>query len=233
VISGIFGCKEEWGGTQEFAMQEKSAQFSTVAKWCHWLVVFFLASMMSEAFEFKWKLPEDRGAAVAVHVSVGMIVLVITFFRLAWRKAHPPPQSPSSTPELLKRGAKIGHLILYALFLGLAVLGLWMAAMSPVDVRIFSGFNISALAPANPELLAILRPIHFAGSIAFTLAIAGHVFFALWHHFKLKDDVLVRMLPFSAMTQKIMAKGKTPLWRFPNSNNVDWGQKATWFRVNK
>lgn len=214
-------------------MRSQSGQFSTAAKWCHWLVVFFLASMMLEAFEFKWKLPEDRGAAVAVHVSVGMIVLVITFFRLGVRDANPPPPSPRATPGWMKTGSKIGHFVLYALFLGLAVMGILMAAISPVDVRVFSSFNISALAPANPELLAILRPVHFAGAIAFTAAIFGHVAAALWHHFKLNDDVLIRMLPFSGMAQKVSAKGKTPAWRFPTANNVDWGRKSTWFSDNR
>jgi superoxide oxidase len=214
-------------------MSAKTNQFSTAAKWCHWLVVFFLASMMLEAFEFKWKLPQDRGAAVAVHVSVGMIVLAITFFRLGVRDANPPPQSPQSTPPWMKLGSKLGHFSLYALFLGLALMGVFMAAISPVDVRIFSSFNLSALAPANPELLAILRPVHFAGAIVFTAAIFGHVFFALWHHFLLKDDVLARMLPFSAFAQKVLAKGKAPGWRFPTANNVDWGRKSTWFSDNR
>jgi superoxide oxidase len=212
---------------------ETRAQFSTTAKWCHWLVVFFLASLMWEAFNFKWKLPEDRGAAVAVHVSIGMIVLVITLFRLAVREVNPPPAAPKATPEWMKTGAKIGHLALYALFLALALMGIWMAAISPVDVRIFSTFSLSALAPANPDLLAILRPIHFAGAVVFALAIAGHAFFALWHHVLLKDDVLVRMLPFSAMAQRVLAKGRTPFWRFPSANHVDWGRKATWFRDNR
>jgi superoxide oxidase len=214
-------------------MAEKRAQFSTAAKWCHWLVVFFLASMMWEAFQFKWKLPEDRGAAVAVHVSIGLIVLVITFFRLAVREVNPPPPSPRATPTWMKTGAKVGHLVLYGLFLGLALLGLWMAAISPVDVRLFSTYNVSSLAPANPELLAKLRPIHFAGSVLFSASIAGHAFFALWHHFLLKDDVLVRMLPFSGFAQRILAKGKTPQWRFPTANQVNWGRKSTWFSNNR
>jgi superoxide oxidase len=214
-------------------MSGKSAQFSTAAKWCHWLVVFFLFSVMWEAFQFKWKLPQDRGAAVAVHVSIGVIVLAITLFRLALREVNPPPASPKTTPTWMKLGAKVGHLTLYGLFLGLALLGLWMAAISPVDVRLFSTYNVSALAPANPELLALLRPVHFAGSVLFALTILGHAFFALWHHFLLKDDVLVRMLPLSGFAQRVLAKGKLPAWRFPTTNGVNWGRKSTWFTDNR
>jgi cytochrome b561 len=210
-------------------MRSQSAQFSTTAKWCHWLVAFFLFSMMLEAFAFKWKLPEDRGAAIPVHVSIGVIVLGITFFRLAWRSATPPPPSPQSAPNWMKIGASIGHSLLYTLFIAMAGLGLFMAAISPVDIRIFSGLNVSALAPANPELLAQLRPLHFAGAVSFVLVLAGHILGALWHHFLLKDDVLVRMLPLSGFTQKIMAKGRPEAWRFPSTNKVDWARKSTWF----
>jgi superoxide oxidase len=210
-------------------MSGKKAQFTTAAKWCHWLVVFFLFSMMWEAFLFKWKLPQDRGAAVAVHVSIGVVVLAVTLFRLALREINPPPAPPEATPTWMKIGAKIGHLSLYALFLSLALLGIWMAAISPVDVRLFSTYNVSALAPANPELLAQLRPIHFAGSVVFALTIGAHAVAALWHHVLLKDDVLVRMLPFSGMAQRVLHKGKIAAWRFPNANRVNWGRKATWF----
>lgn len=210
-------------------MSEKTAQFSTAAKWCHWLVAFFLFSMMLEAFGFKWKPPEYRGSAIPVHVSIGVIVLGITFFRLAWRAANPPPLPPEGSPAWMKVGAKAGHWLLYFLFLAMAALGLFMAAISPVDIRIFSGFNVSDLAPANPELLALLRPVHFAGAVGFVLVLVGHIAGALWHHFLLRDDVLVRMLPFSVFTQKTLAKGKPDAWRFPSQNGVDWGRKSTWF----
>jgi superoxide oxidase len=222
--------KSRLGRSQE--MTAKPSQFTAAAKWGHWLVVFFLSSLMLEAFQFKWKLPEDRGAAVPVHVAIGVIVLGITFFRLAVRKAYPPPQTPDASPQWVKAGAKVGHFLLYAILLFLGLIGLFMAAISPVDIRLFSGFNVSAFAPANPELLAQLRPIHFAGSIAFVVVLAAHIMGALWHHFILKDNVLVRMLPFSTFTQKKLAKGQIAPWRFPTRNNTNWGRKSTWF-VNK
>jgi cytochrome b561 len=164
---------------------------------------------------------------------VGMIVLSLTLVRLAYRAAHPPPHIPKSTPSWMKTGASLGHFMLYALVFYMAFLGIWMAAISPVDVRVFSGFNLSALADSDKEQLVTLRMFHFAGAIVFIATIVGHVGAALWHHVVLKDDVLTRMLPFSALITSILAEGKPAVWRFPASNQVDWGRKATWFRDNK
>lgn len=214
-------------------MRGRTVQFSTAAKWCHWLAVFFLFSLMSEAFGFKWKPAEYRGRAIPVHVAIGLIVLSITFVRLAVRQVLPPPPIPSGLSPFMKSGAKIGHSLLYVVFFYMATIGIMMAAMSPVDIRIFSGLNISALAPANPELLAILRSFHFAGALTFLALIIGHICAALWHHFILKDDVLVRMLPFSGFAQKVLDKGKMPNWRTPSANGVDWHRKQTWFSNNQ
>jgi cytochrome b561 len=214
-------------------MSKRSQQFRTGAKWLHWLVVFFLWSVMYEAFSFKWTPPEDRAIAIPPHVSVGLIVLGLTLIRLAYRAANPPPAIPSATPDWIQKGAHAGHFMLYATILFMAYLGIWMAAISPVDIRVFSGFNISALADADPAQLATLRKFHFAGAVFFVALILAHVAGALWHHFLLKDDVLTRMLPFSGFVSNILAKDRPASWRFPSANNVDWGQKSTWFRDNR
>jgi cytochrome b561 len=200
-------------------------QFKIGAKWLHWLVAFFMLNTIFEALSFKWTLPEDRALAIPAHVSVGMIVLGLTLVRLAYRGVNPPPHIPSSTPNWMKLGAGIGHFMLYAL-----IFYIWMASISPVDIRIFSGFNLSAFGEADKEKLAILRQFHFAGALAFTATLVGHVGAALWHHFFLKDDVLTRMLPFSSFVSRVFDKGKPASWRFPSTNQVDWGRKSTWFR---
>jgi cytochrome b561 len=214
-------------------MRSRTGQFSTAAKWCHWLVAFFMLTLINEAFGFKWKLPQDRALAIPVHVAIGLIILSMTFVRLAIRQVMPPPPHPVGLSSTMKMGATIGHFFLYALVFYMATIGLFMAAISPVDIRIFSGFNISAFAPANPELLAALRPFHFAGALAFVAVLLGHVSAALWHHFVLKDDILVRMLPFSGFGQKILDLGKVEAWRYPSTNQVNWSRKSTWFRDNR
>jgi cytochrome b561 len=183
-----------------------SGQFTLTAKWLHWLVAFLLLSVISVAWSFAFLSPEERAGGIPVHVSIGLIVVVLTLVRLAWRAVAPPPPVPAATPRWMRTGAAIGHGALYALVLFQGMIGLWMAALSPVGIRIFNGFDLAALAPASPGSLAYLRQFHFAGATILTMAIVGHVLAAIWHHFVQRDDILIRMLPFSGLWQRLGAK---------------------------
>lgn len=202
-----------------------SRQFTITAKWLHWLVAVLLLSVMSAAWSFAFTAPEDRAGAIPVHVSIGLIVVFLTLLRLAWRKAAPPPPIPPATPGWMKRGARAGHFLLYALILLQGVLGIWMAALSPVDIRVFNGFNLSELAPASAGSVAGLRQIHFAVACLLTATIFGHVTAALWHHFVLRDDVLIRMLPFGALWQRLQAPLRKQQERFPSSRLANWPKR--------
>ena len=196
-------------------------QFSRTAKWLHWLVAFLMLSVLGAAWSFAFTLPEDRAGAIPVHVSIGLIVVALTVLRLAWRAAVPPPPIPPATPGWVQRGAKVGHFLLYALILVQGVLGIWMAALSPVDIRVLNGFNLSELAPASAGSLAGLRQVHFAVACLLTATIFGHIAGALWHHFVLRDDVLIRMLPFGGLWQRLSAPvreraKRMPSWQFEN-----------------
>lgn len=194
----------------------RTAQFTTTAKWLHWIVAFFVISVLSAALPFTFMDRADRAEAIPVHASIGIIIVALTLVRLGWRAIAKQPPHPGGAPGWTKSGAKVGHWLLYALILWQGVLGLWLAASSSVDIRFFNGFNISALAPANPELIELLRPWHRLGAFVFTAVLIGHVLAALWHHFKIKDDVLVRMLPFGGLWQRLSDEDRTLDFRMPS-----------------
>ena len=199
-----------------------SGQFSATAKWLHWGVAFFLLSVISVAWGFAFKAPSDRAEAIPAHVSIGLIVVALTLIRLAWRKAAPPPPTPATAPAWMHKGAILGHWLLYALILFQGVIGIWMAALSPVDIRFFNTWDISALAPDSAGSLVYLRQIHFAGASLLVITLIGHVAAALWHHFVLRDDVLIRMLPFSVLWQRVTAPMRNRAWRFPSHSGQNW-----------
>ena len=111
----------------------RTQQYSAPAKWLHWLVALLMLSIIPTAISFSFVAPADRADAIPVHASVGLIVLMLTLVRLGWRAANPPPAAPDASPTWVKRGARIGHFLLYALILWQAMLGIWMAASSPRD----------------------------------------------------------------------------------------------------
>ena len=207
-------------------VRETGRQFNLTAKWLHWLVAVLMLSVLSVAWSFAFVAPADRAGAIPAHVSIGLIVVALTVVRLAWRKASPPPPIPPATPRWMQRGASIGHFLLYALILVQGVLGIWMAALSPIDIRLFNGFNLSELAPASAGSLAGLRQIHFAVACLLTATIFAHVAAAMWHHFALRDDVLIRMLPFAGLWQRLSAPDRQrEAERFPSRRFDNWPKR--------
>jgi cytochrome b561 len=200
-------------------------QFTTTAKWLHWLVAFLLLSVLSVALEFAFIDPADRAGAIPAHASIGFVVVMLTLVRLAWRRAVPPPAPPPGTPGWMQRGAHVGHFLLYALILYQGLVGIWMAALSPVAIRLFGGFNLSALAPASEGSLVALRQLHFGGAVLLALVIFGHAAAALWHHFRLRDDVLIRMLPFGGLWQRLTAPARAREARFPSLTFHNWPKR--------
>lgn len=209
------------------AIRTRTPQFTATAKWLHWLVAFFMLSVLPVAIGFSYLAPADRAEAIPVHASIGIIIVLLTLIRLGWKAAYPPPPTPEKSPAWVKTGAKVGHFLLYALVLWQGLIGIWMAASSSVAIRFFNGFNLSSLAPANPELIAAIRPLHNAGAWLIVLVLVGHVSGALWHHFKLRDDVLIRMLPFSGLWYRLTDADYARRWRFPSSYLDRWPRKLS------
>lgn len=205
-----------------------TSQFTRTAKWLHWLSALLLLTVIGAAWGFAFQHPADRAGAIPVHASIALLVVALTVLRLAWRRLSPPPELPKTTPGWMARSAKGGHRAMYALLLVQGALGLAMAALSPVDIRFFNGWDLSALAEANPAAVAVLRPLHFTVAAALTALIAVHVLAALWHHFVLRDDVLQRMLPFGGLWQRLVIEHREAERRFPSRNLDRWPRRFKW-----
>jgi cytochrome b561 len=211
--------------TKAFVKNQKTEHFSTIAKFLHWMTAFLMLSIIPVALGFANIDRADRAEAIPVHASLGIIVLVLTVIRLFVRKLSPPPAFPGDPSSMPAKASKIGHRLIYMLLFAQMAIGFFLAAFSSVDIRFFNGWNISALAEARPAVMEQLIAFHFIGAWALTLLIAGHAFAALYHHFVRKDDVLIRMLPFSALVQRLKREGQLPEWRTPSAHLQNWPKR--------
>ena len=90
--------------------------------------------------------------------------------------------------------AKLVHLALYALMIVMPLLGwaLLSAAGKPIP---FFGLELPAMIAENKETGKWLKEIHQTiGTVGYYL-IGIHAVAALFHHYVVKDNTLVRMLP--------------------------------------
>lgn len=93
----------------------------------------------------------------------------------------------------MKTLAHLGHLGLYFMLIAIPITGCLFSWSVGKPVPVLYLFEIPALVDKNPELLAIVKPVHTYLSWFTGAMVVGHMLAALKHHFIDKDDVLRSM----------------------------------------
>jgi len=107
-----------------------------------------------------------------IHVYVGLAVLVLAICRFALRLRHGVPAAPPEESVLLKRIAAAAHFLLYLFIFGMPITG---------ALAWYFSFRVMG------EIHELAKPV-------IIIVVGLHAAAALWQHFYVKSDVLVRML---------------------------------------
>lgn len=173
-------------------------RYGAVAQSFHWII----AALIVVQFALGWTavdLPNDlhKLGVLARHKSFGMTVLMLAVLRLLWRLTHTPPPLPSGMSPIQQRLARATHAAFYVLLFALPISGWLMSSAKKYSVSWFGLFTWPDLIGKSETAFNALRTTHHAlGYALFAIAVL-HILAALKHHFWNKDDVLLRMLPFT------------------------------------
>lgn len=159
----------------------------------HWLMAALLVAVYAsiELRVLYAKGTEMRDFMKALHFMLGLSVLAMVVLRLAARAASPKP-APQDDAKLPQLAASVGHWVLYALMVGMPVLG-WLVLSTSGKPIPFFGLELPALMAPNKELAHTLKELHETAGVAGYWLIGLHVTAALGHHYLLKDGLLSRM----------------------------------------
>lgn len=174
----------------------KFARYGAVTQCIHWAtalavaLAFVLGPEGSE--QHIYGATDELGRRA--HETLGMAVFGLTILRLLWRAITPRPQLPQLTAGV-KMASTVVQSILYVLLLALpitAIMGAWMGGH---PVTLLWGVDVSPPFGQLFDLGSGLSELH--GLLGDTIIwIAGlHAMAALYHHFLLKDEVMISMLP--------------------------------------
>jgi cytochrome b561 len=144
---------------------------------------------------FREMLPKGnfRTAVLALHMSVGLALLVLMVPRLFWRAVSKPLPPVPMTP-MMALSAKLAHLALYGLLIALPVVGLLAAWIKGRTVGFF-GVPLPSPIAVDRNLAHTLEGAHELLGHGI-MALAGlHAAAAIYHQKVLKDGLLSRMLP--------------------------------------
>ncbi|MEE3652947.1 MULTISPECIES: cytochrome b561 [unclassified Brenneria] len=175
---------------------KKSDRFSNVQIALHW-GVFLLVIVTYATIELRGLAPRGslaRQIVIGAHFSCGFAILLLMVARLIYKFTHPAP-AIVPPPALWQRYlANLSHFLIYALFLVLPVLGLLSRYLRGNDWAIF-GIGMPVASPANVELARSLIDLHETLAPLGYWLIGLHAAAALFHHYFLRDNTLLRMMP--------------------------------------
>jgi len=171
-------------------------RYGSLSTAIHWLMLLLFVAVyatidLRELFE---KGSDPREALKTWHFMLGMLVFVLVWLRIAARSAGPTPEIHPEPTRIQMLSAKLLHLALYGLMIGMPLTG-WLLLSASGKVIPFFGLELPALINVDKELAKQIKELHeFVGTTGYYL-IGLHLAAALYHHYIKQDDTLARILP--------------------------------------
>jgi cytochrome b561 len=176
------------------AAGDDGTNYDRVAIALHWATALLVVANFALAQTWDWFAKPTTQLMEQAHMSFGVLLAAVIVARLAWRLI-PGHQRSSLHAGWVRLASKGVHYLLYALLIAEAALGFafrWGAGRPMA----FFGTGIPPLIGemARP-LRRQLREFHEWIGWAIIVIALIHALAALYHHYVLKDRVLLRMLP--------------------------------------
>jgi cytochrome b561 len=177
------------------AAGDDGTNYDDVAVGLHWATAILVVIQFLFGVTWDYFSKPMREQMQSLHISLGMLLTAVIIARIAWRLI-PGHQRPAIVSGWVKLASKGVHYLLYLLLVVQAGLGFsWRWAQSH-PVSFFGLFGIPSpygtVARSTRHLIAESHQYIAWGIVIIAF---GHALAALYHHYKLHDRVLGRMLP--------------------------------------
>ncbi len=176
-------------------LKDSPQGYGAVAIAIHWisaLLILFLFGlgvyMVDLTYYDDWyhKGPE-------LHVSLGLVVLLLMLLRIVWRIINPTPVDLPAKP-VQQKAAKLVKLALYLFIFVVIISGYLITTAEGQPASMFNLIKFPVLvelSAGNVDLAGELHEYFAWGIIALVVV---HMLGAFMHHFVMRDKTLVRML---------------------------------------
>jgi cytochrome b561 len=170
--------------------------YGIITKAIHWLsamaivVLFALGYWMVDLSYYS----EWYQLAPHWHESIGVLLLIVTFYRVFWRWLSHPPQAIESHRPFEKMAAKLVIAALFILLFTVMISGYLITSADGRAIEVFTWFELYSFGAFIENQEDIAGDIHYYLAYALIGIAVLHALAAIKHHFIDKDLTLKRML---------------------------------------
>ncbi len=161
----------------------------------HWVTALLIIGLfiMGQILEEMPRGPE-KGELMDLHKSLGMLLLILVFVRLAWRIMQGFPQAANSSATFLNIVSRLWHWALLIIIVAIPVSGFISSDAGFSDVPFFGLFTFPDIVSFDHQLHEQFEDIHVVLTKIIVPLVLIHVLAAFKHHFWDKDATLKRMI---------------------------------------
>ncbi|UTA47621.1 cytochrome b [Simiduia sp. 21SJ11W-1] len=189
-------------------MRDTPTGYSSLSKLLHWSSALLVLGLFGLGL---WMVTLDyysnwynRGPAL--HISLGLLLMVLTLVRLLWRARNRAPEPLPTHTAWMIRAATWVKRALYMLLLAILISGYFITTAEGQPARFFDWPLLPSLFELDGRTVDAAGLLHLWGAWALIVVVAGHAGAAIFHHLYHKDATLKRMLPFTALDSRASQK---------------------------
>jgi len=179
-------------------MRGTQKRFNPLQRLLHWLMAVCILAMLFIGVGMLSTIAPTYLTLVSIHKSLGASILILALIRLAVRLRYGAPALPADLPAPMKLAAQLSHYALYALMIGLPLLGWMMLSAAQYPVVVFGGIRLPPILGASASLHSLLWAAHRTLALALFALVLLHICAALFHAVVRRDGVFSAMSPLPA-----------------------------------
>ena len=174
--------------------------YRRTARLLHWLTVALVAVQLPVGLYMTYRgntlnvFDKLTGALYNGHKVVGVTILLVVLWRLAYRLTRGAPADEPTIAPWQRLASRLNHWGMYVLLICVPVAGYVGISLFPA-VDIFGLFSLPGVVAPDKEAAKTAFFVHGLLARLLVLLIVVHVAAALFHYFVRKDNVLGRMIP--------------------------------------
>jgi cytochrome b561 len=177
-------------------LRNTTDRYGSLSIGLHWLMLLLLVAVYA-CINLSDVFPKGSGLREGLktwHYMLGLCVFALAGLRLAVNLTDRAPAIEPNPPPWQRVSARFVHVALYALMIGLPLIG-WLLLSARGRPIPFFTLELPALIGADRSLGRTIKDVHEAVATAGYFLIGAHAGAALFHHYVAGDDTLRRMLP--------------------------------------